>query len=181
MLLYTVMTMHILTQGISRFTHYDTRCEQMNGIPPTSRRVYQHMDLVLVLVTCACADLGSYLQGQYHSNTVREATFSDPFERWFASEMQLYLTACCLVGYRRYTLHLLAVAVIQINSFLMTLRRKNVAPQFVLTACYTLMLVGSFVTISYDDFFSHRTGAAGTGTFVLERSVCYERIHGTQS
>jgi hypothetical protein len=121
------------------------------------------MDLIIVLATCACADFGSYLQGKHHSNTVREATFADPFELWFASEMQLYLTAFCIVGYRRYTLHLLAVAVIQTNSFLMTLRRKNVAPHFVLTACYTLMLIGSFVTISYDDFFSRRTGVGATG------------------
>ena len=139
----------------------------MDHIHPFSIHVYQHMDLVIVLATCACADFGSYLQGEHHSDTVRGATFTDPFELWFASEMQLYLTAFCIVGYRRYTLHLLAVAVIQCNSFLMTLRRKNVAPHFVLTACYTLMLLGCFAATVYDDFFSHRTAVAATGTLAF--------------
>ena len=52
----------------------------MDHIHPSSIHVYQHMDLVIVLVTCACADFGSYLQGEHHSNTIRGATFTDPFE-----------------------------------------------------------------------------------------------------
>ncbi|CAB9521697.1 expressed unknown protein [Seminavis robusta] len=136
--------------------------EQMNGIPPNSTRCYQEMDLVIVLATCAFADLGSYIERENQTQTIRGTKVSDPFEHWFASEMQIYLTALCVVGYRRYTLHLLAISVIQCNAFLMTLNRKNVAPQGVLVGIYGFMLVGGFAVISYDDSFSHRTGVGGT-------------------
>ncbi|CAB9531486.1 unknown protein [Seminavis robusta] len=113
--------------------------------------------------TCAFADFGSYyVERDNHSNTVRGITFTDPFEQWYASEVQIYLTAYCIVGYRRYTLHLLAISIIQCNAFMMTMRRKNVAPQGVLTAIYSLMLVGALVAITYDDRFSHRTGVGAT-------------------
>ena len=42
------------------------------------------------------------------------------------SQSQFNLTACTLVGLRRYTMHLVALCIIQLNSFLMTLRRKNI-------------------------------------------------------
>ncbi|CAB9511910.1 expressed unknown protein [Seminavis robusta] len=141
--------------------------EQMNGIlqnyPSTSKGCYQEMDLVIVLATCAFADFGSYyVERDNHSNTVRGITFTDPFEQWYASEVQIYLTAYCIVGYRRYTLHLLAISIIQCNAFMMTMRRKNVAPQGALTAIYSLMLVGALVAITYDDRFSHRSGVGAT-------------------
>lgn len=110
-----------------------------------------YMDTMIVVATCAFADLGSYLQKEYHSNTVRGATFSDPFEQYFASFMQISLTAFCLVGYGRYTLHLMALFTIQVNAFLMTLRRKNVAPQLVLTGIYTFMLVLVIAAVGLDD------------------------------
>lgn len=136
--------------------------EQIHGIRVNSRDCYYLVDLIIVLATCAFADLGSYLQREYRSNTVRDATFSDPFENHFASEMQLMLTAFCIVGYRRYTLHLLALFNIQVNSFLMTLRRKDIAPQFVLTGIYSLMLLISAVAILCDDEYSRRTAVAST-------------------
>lgn len=125
---------------------------------------YYFMDLVVVLATCVAADLGSFVfqDKKHHSNTVRGATFTDPFEQYFASEMQLFLTAYCLVGYRRYTLHLVAVFVIQITSFLLTMRRKNVAPQSVLTACYTLLLVGGFCAMIVDTYQSYSTLVGAT-------------------
>ncbi|CAB9517804.1 expressed unknown protein [Seminavis robusta] len=138
--------------------------EQMNGIshrfPHKSEGCYQEMDLVIVLATCAFADFGSTIE--HHSNTIRGVTFTDPFEQWYASEVQIYLTAYCIVGYRRYTLHLLAISIIQCNAFMMTMRRKNVASQTVLTAIYSLMLVGALVGLTYDDRFSHRTGVGAT-------------------
>ena len=130
-----------------------------------------HMDLILVLATCAFADLGSYLQGPHQYSTVQGATFSDPLENWLASEMQLILTAFCIVGYRRYTLHLLAVSVIQTNSFLMTLRRKNVAGHYFLISCYSVMLIMSVCAITYDDqqYFRTSVGGAFGGVAALLR------------
>lgn len=136
--------------------------EQHHGIGVLSKNCLWHMDILIVLATCALADLGSMSQGKYRSSTIRGASFSDPYEQWFASEMQIYLTSFCLVGYRRYTVHLVALCVIQCNSFLMTLRRKNVASHHVLVGCYSIMLLIAFVAISLDDQYTFRTGVAGT-------------------
>lgn len=109
---------------------------------------YYWINTLIVLLGCAAADYGSSLQGQYRSNTVRGTTYTDPYGHWFASEMQFNLTAICLVGIRRYSLHMTAVFIIQCNSFLMTLRRKNVASHEVLTAAYgVLLLLGRYMAV----------------------------------
>jgi hypothetical protein len=123
---------------------------------------YHFMDLVIVLGTCAAADYGSHIQGNSRSNTVRGTTYNDPFGIWFASEMQFNLTALCLVGLRRYSMHLVAVAIIQLNSFLMTLRRKNVASHEVLTAAYGLLLVLGFWVGVMEEDYSEEIYPAGT-------------------
>lgn len=76
--------------------------------------------------------------------------------------MQIYLTAGCLVGYRRYTMHLVALFVIQLNAFLMTLRRKNVASHAVLVGIYVLLLLFAFVVVGMDDGHTHRVAAPAT-------------------
>lgn len=111
------------------------------------------MDLIIVLATCAAADYGSSLQGKNRSNTVRGTTYTDPYGTWFASEMQFNLTTCTLIGLRRYTMHLVALCIIQLNSFLMTLRRKNVASHEVLTAGYGVMLIiALWISVAEDDY-----------------------------
>lgn len=120
------------------------------------------MDLIIVLATCAFADLGSYLQGPHQYSTVQDVTFSDPLENWLASEMQIILTSFCIVGYRRYTLHLVAVSVIQINSFLMTLRRKNLGGHYFLISCYSVMLVIATCALIHDDLTYFRVAIGGS-------------------
>jgi len=120
------------------------------------------VDTCIVLVTCAAADYGSRLQGEHRSNTVRGTGYTDPYGKWFASEMQFQLTAICMVGVRRYTMHLTAVAVIQLNSFLMTLRRKNVASHEVLTAAYGVLLLGALIISYVDDEYSNMMVVSGT-------------------
>jgi hypothetical protein len=120
------------------------------------------VDLAIALMTIVCADLGSYSQRKYRSPSVRGASWSDPLEQYFASEMQLFLTAFCITGYRRYTLHLVAVTIIQMNSFLMTLRRKHVASHTILLTCYTMLLVLGLVTITLDDLIAEKALIGGT-------------------
>lgn len=134
--------------------------EEKNNLHSGSPDCLWHMDIIIVLATCALADLASYSQGSNRSRTIRDAvgSFGDPYEQWFASQMQIFLTAFCLVGYRRYTLHLVALFVIQVNAFLMTLRRKNVASHAVLIGAYGLLLVFGFVVIGMDDAYSKRVG-----------------------
>lgn len=131
---------------------------------------YYFMDTVIVLATCAAADFGSSLQGENRSNTVRGTTYTDPYGLWFASEMQFNLTACTLIGLRRYTMHLVAVCIIQVNSFLMTLRRKNVASHEVLTAGYGVMLIiGLWIAVLEDDYNDMMlpTGTVGSVAVIL--------------
>ncbi|CAB9519807.1 expressed unknown protein [Seminavis robusta] len=128
------------------------------------------MDWLIVLGTCAGADYGSYLQGDSRSNTVRGTTYSDPYGKWFASEMQFNLTALSLIGARRYTMHLVGVVIIQLNSFLMTLRRKNVASHEVLTAGYGLLLViGFWIGVMEDDYteLMYPVGTIGSMAVIL--------------
>lgn len=112
--------------------------------------IYHIGYLIVVLATMMGADYGSYLQKD-PSPTIRGTDYSDPFGQWFASEMQFLATASCLCGYPRYTMQLVVLAIIQINSFLMTLRRKNVASHFILTSLYGIMLIGAFWINVYDD------------------------------
>ena len=111
------------------------------------------MDLLIVLGTMAAADYGSNLQGENRSNSIRGTRYGDPYGQWWASECQFSLTAACLIGMRRYSVHLGALMIIQCNSFLMTLRRKNVASHEVLTATYgVLLLLGLLVAVLDDDY-----------------------------
>ncbi|CAB9501655.1 expressed unknown protein [Seminavis robusta] len=115
---------------------------------------FWYANLAIVLATCAGADLGTRIgQGTTVAHTtIRGTTLADPFEHWFASEQQFMLTAFSLIGFdSRYTAHLSAVFVIQCNALCMTLQRRNVASQPVLTTVYGAMLVFAFWVIVYED------------------------------
>ena len=146
------------------FTSRSLACMLLIWSEQKTNSVGQHhfLDTVIVLATCAAADYGSSLQGEHRSSTVRGTTYTDPYGKWFASEMQFQLSAICLVGMRRYTLHLTAVTVIQVNSFLMTLRRKNVASHEVLTGAYGLLLIGAFWIGAADDDYNDMMLVSGT-------------------
>ena len=119
----------------------------------TPEHPWHIVDLLIVLGTMAAADYGSKSQGEHKSNSIRGTSYGDPYGHWWASECQFSLTAACLIGMRRYSVHLGALMIIQCNSFLMTLRRKNVASHEVLTATYgVLLLIGLLVAVLDDDY-----------------------------
>ena len=127
-----------------------------------NQREYSFMDLPLVLATCAAADFGTcWLGPEFHSDTVRDGKFTDPFMNWFASESQMWLTGICLVGYHSYSFHLVTLAIIQFNAFLMTLRRKQVASAVVLMSIYGITLVAGFGAIALFDSFSTASARRG--------------------
>jgi hypothetical protein len=110
----------------------------------------------IVITTCAAADYGSSLSKEFQSNTVRGTDYFDPYANWFASEMQFQLTAVCLSGgYQRYSLHIVGAFIIQFNSFLMTLRRKNVFSHLTLTTTYGIMLLAALLIGTYEDNFTN--------------------------
>jgi hypothetical protein len=68
----------------------------------------------------------------------------------FFSNMQFHLTAICLVGVSRFSLNFMSVWIIQFTAFLMTLRRKNLAPHHFIVALYAAMLFTGFCVTTFD-------------------------------
>ena len=138
---------------------------------------YTFLDLPMVLATCAFADYGSWCQGKENqSNTVRDGKCTDPFENWFASESQMWLTGICLVGYRSYSFHLVTLAIIQFNAFLMTLRRKQVASSVVLMTIYGITLIVGFGAIALFDSFSTASSRRGVVGACFGSMACILRM-----
>jgi len=117
------------------------------------------LNAAIVLGTIAGADLGSeYVGGPVgssgRSNSIRDLD-AGPATRFFFSAMQFQATMGCLLGIRRFSTQFLYVWIIQLNAFLMTLRRKNLAPHTLLVTTYGFMLTFGFVVASYE---AHRVG-----------------------
>ena len=102
------------------------------------------LNFAIVLLTITAADLGSMAQGKPgtagRSSTIRDLD-AGPAAHFFFSAMQFHATMGCMLGIRRYSTQFLYVFIIQFNAFLMTMRRKNLAPHTFLVTTYGLMLV----------------------------------------
>jgi len=70
--------------------------------------------------------------------------------RYFFSVMQFHATAGCLIGVRRFSTQFFYVWIIQFTAFLMTLRRKNIAPHNPLVVTYGVMLTAGFLVSTHD-------------------------------
>lgn len=82
----------------------------------------------IVIGTLLAADFGTWWVGpQGRSSTIQELDAPPPM-RYFFSVMQFHATVGCLVGVRRFSTQFFYVWIIQFTAFLMTLRRKNIAP-----------------------------------------------------
>lgn len=84
------------------------------------------LSLLVVLGTMAAADLASSSQGKYTSGTIRGMEIPRVV-KYFFSVLQLYATGGCILAIQRYSTQFVYVMIIQLNAFLMTLRRKNLA------------------------------------------------------
>jgi hypothetical protein len=108
------------------------------------------MNLVIIILGLFAADYASFTQRQYQSSTIRDLDTSELVKFAF-SVAQFCGTANILYGLRyRYSLHMLAVIVIQTNAFMMTVRRKNLASQTTLVTLYGLSLLMSMMVCSYE-------------------------------
>ena len=101
-------------------------------------------NFAIVLLTITAADLGSISQGKIgtpgRSSTIQDLD-AGPATRFFFSAMQFHATMGVMLGVRRYSTQFIYVWIIQFNAFLMTVRRKNLAPHTFLVTTYGLMLV----------------------------------------
>lgn len=109
-------------------------------------------NIAIVLATMAAADFSTWWVGpQGRSSTIQDLDAPPPM-RFFFSVMQFQATAGCLVGVRRFSTQFFYVWIIQFTAFLMTLRRKNIAPHWPLVIGYGIMLASGFVISSYDHY-----------------------------
>lgn len=106
------------------------------------RNWFYSANLILVLATCAAADVSSHYCSAC-SDTIRDLD-APAFARYYFSVSQFYATAVCLVGLRRYTLQFLMVSFTQLTAFLMTLQRKNLASPRALIGINAVILVMGF-------------------------------------
>jgi hypothetical protein len=66
--------------------------------------------------------------------------------------MQFHATSGCLIGVRRFSTQYVYVWIIQFTAFLLTLRRKNLAPHGPLIRVYGIMLAAGFGVATYDHY-----------------------------
>jgi hypothetical protein len=96
-------------------------------------------NVLIVLATLAAADLSTATQ-RHPSDTIRGLDIARPTCYCF-SMIQFYATASFLFGVRRYTMQFILVFIIQLNAFLMTLRRKNIISHHASMTIYGFMLI----------------------------------------
>jgi len=112
-----------------------------------------HLNVLIVFLTIAGADLVNHAYRDSHSNYVRDMQTS-PQIKYLFSHVQIGGTVYCLIGQRRFSFHFLAVFVIQFSAFMMTLRRKNIITHSTWVAIYSLILLyGS--AVAYIDLVQH--------------------------
>ena len=122
-----------------------TYCEQLYSKEPN-----YWMNLVIVLASMAAADAGSNLT-DHQSGFSRKLQVPNMVKYYF-SVAQLWATTGIIYGIRRYSVQLLYCLIIQINAFLMTLRRKNLAGHYLLVSVYGFLLVAGVLTCTAELF-----------------------------
>jgi len=112
-----------------------------------------YLNMAIVIGTIIAADLSSMSMGP-PGTAGRSSTIQDldagPATRFFFSVMQFHATMGCMLGVRRFSTQFVYVWIIQFNAFLMTIRRKNLAPHSALVTTYGLMLVFGFCVASHE-------------------------------
>jgi len=108
------------------------------------------VNAAIVIGTMVAADVATWSVGEAsRSSTIRDLD-APPAVQFFFSVMQFHATAGCLVGVRRFSTQFVYVWIIQFTAFLMTLRRKNLAPHKQLVTTYGAMLSFGFAIATND-------------------------------
>jgi len=123
---------------------------------------------LVVMATLFAADFGSWYVGPAgRSSTIQDLDAPPPM-RFFFSVMQFHATVGCLLGVRRFATQFIYVWIIQFTAFLMTLRRKNVAPHGPLVATYGVMLTAGAMVSAYDH--------ASAGCFLMHNVLAHTAV-----
>jgi len=114
--------------------------------------LHYEVNAAIVIATLAAADFSTWWVGPGGRSSTIQHLDAPPAMRYFFSVMQFHATAGCLVGIRRFSTQFFYVWIIQFTAFLMTLRRKNLAPHWPLVIGYGIMLTAGFLISSYDHY-----------------------------
>lgn len=102
------------------------------------------------------------------SHVARVIAPSEKEIKFVFSAFQIHATTFCLIGAKRYTMHLVFVFIIQVTAFLLTLRRKNVGSNVIIGALYAIMLFTGQTVGLYDDRYGQELFMTGTvGHFAI--------------
>jgi len=107
-------------------------------------------NVAIIFATIIAADIATWSVGEASRSSTIQDLDAPPWLRFFFSVMQFHATAGCLLGIRRYSTQFMYVWIIQFTAFLMTLRRKNLAPHNALVRVYGIMLSLGFVIATND-------------------------------
>lgn len=103
-------------------------------------------NLVVVMATIMAADLGSRYLFEATSSGFARNLHVHPAIKFFFSFLQIQATSGCLfIATQRYSMHFIFCMIIQVNAFLMTIRRKNLAGHYTLISIYGAMLLGGWI------------------------------------
>jgi len=116
----------------------------------TERPPMYEANVVIIFATLIAADIASWSVGEASRSSTIQDLDAPAWLRFFFSVMQFHATAGCLLGIRRYSTQFMYVWIIQFTAFLMTLRRKNLAPHNALVRTYGVMLSLGFVIATND-------------------------------
>ena len=115
--------------------------EQYYQLPPS-----YDINIVIVILTLLAADISSG-SVDHSSGSIRDLD-THPAVKYFFSWMQFGATSLHLYGARRYSLIFYTAFVVQVNPFLMTLRRKNLLSKNAVLSLYGAMLLfGPFIAV----------------------------------
>ena len=117
--------------------------EQLHHLPPN-----YDINCVIVILTILAADISSRIV-THRSGSIRDLD-THPAVKYYFSWMQFVATSLHLYGARRFSLFFYTAFVVQVNPFLMTLRRKNLLSTNEVLSLYGAMLVFGFFVVVYE-------------------------------
>lgn len=144
----------------------DTFAGKESFLGQEERNIYV-CNLFIVLATMASADWSSRRSAGSTSGFARQLQVPHPVKYIF-SVLQIHATTGCLLQKDRYSMHFVFIMIIQVNAFLMTLRRKNLAGHYPLVSVYGIMLTLGY-GIGLHELW--RVGVKGTTTTLIVANV----------
>jgi hypothetical protein len=117
--------------------------EQYYHLPPN-----YDLNFAIVILTLLAADVSSG-SVQHRSGSIRDLD-THPAVKFFFSWMQFGATSAHLYGARRFSLLFYMAFIVQVNPFLMTLRRKNLLSKNEVLSLYGAMLLFAFIVAMHE-------------------------------